>query len=64
MKVGDGTGEISFGRWHHIRRNDRYKLKEAKSERKPDEKSEGRIVLKMIRTTQPYRREGALLQPG
>jgi hypothetical protein len=35
-----------------------------KSGKKLDEKSEGFIVLKMIGTTKPYRREGTLLQPS
>jgi len=61
VKVGDGTGEVSPGRWASCR--NRWYKREAKSRGKPGEKSEEAIVLMTTETTQLGEREGPLLQP-
>jgi hypothetical protein len=63
VTVGDGTGEVSAGRWHRTTETKGISRK-VKSLRKPDEKSEEAIVPQKGRTTKPVRREGSLLQPG
>jgi hypothetical protein len=63
VKAGDGTGEVSSGRWHRTNVTKGIS-REAKSPRMLDEKSEEIIVPLIDRTTEPVRREGSLLQPS
>ena len=50
VKAGDGTGEVSSGRWHRTTVTAGISRK-VKSRRMPDEKSEETIVLRMSETT-------------
>jgi hypothetical protein len=63
VKAGDGTGEISSGRWYRTSVIDGISRK-VKSWEMPDEKSEEIIVPMIDETTELVRREGSLLQPG
>jgi hypothetical protein len=63
VKAGDGTGEVSSGRWPTANVTKGISRK-AKSRRKPGEKSEEAIVPMIGKTTKLVRREGSLLQPS
>ncbi len=63
MIVDDETGEVSSGRWHRTIETKGISRK-VKSQRKPGEKSEETIVLRIDKTTELIRREGSLLQPS
>ena len=63
MKAGDGTGEVSSGRWYRTSVINGISRK-VKSRRMPDEKSEEIVVPLIDETTELVLREGSLLQPG